>query len=194
MPFETERRIHDNPPTPEQLHTLASIGVRSAVSRERFKTLQRTPNAHYFVDELDLLTDVPTLEDDMPTQVRHRMAMRVGARPPQDRYGKVWSLKYLDTYFAEDTLGEWRAERSTYSFEWTRGKVLVADRSLRLVGFESPYDSDDLETQLDHFQVRDDAAAILQAQEELRTVTEADCDELIKDMSEYFTVIDAVNR
>lgn len=197
MPFDTERLIHDNPPTPEQLHTLASIGVRSAVSRESLKTLRRTSNAaHFLVDELDLSFDMPTAEDDAIRQVRHRMAMRVGARPPQDGLGKVWSLKYFDTYFgyAEDAPEKWRGERSTYRFEWTRGKVLMAERSLRLVNFDSPYDKDELEAHLDHFQLRDDDVAILQVQEELRAVTQPDCDELIKDTSEYFSVVDAVNR
>jgi len=193
MSIEAERLVHADAPTQEQLQRLASIGIRSAVDRGRFKSIQRKRQAHYFIDELDLLAD-GVVEEDTPTQIRHRMAVRIGVRPPQENLPKTWSLKYFDTYFVEAQPGEWKGERSVYQFEWTRSRILMANRTLRLVGFEAPYDQDDLEAQLDHFKIRDDDAAILRVSEELRTVTEDDCEELIKDMTDYFTVVDSVSR
>lgn len=194
MPFDAERLIHDNPPTAEQLHSLASIGIRSAVSRERFKSLKQTRGAHYFVDELDFLADI-SVQEDTPTQIRHRMAVRVGARPPQDGLAKVWSLKFFDTYFvqSQSTPDAWVGERSTYRFEWTRGRVLMADRALKIVGLPELYE-ESLENDLEHFRLRDDAAAILQASNELRTVSADDCEELKLDMMEYFSVLESVQR
>ena len=194
MSLEAERLVHDNPPSAEQLHTLASVGVRSAVSRERFKTLKRTRGVHYFIDELDLLADAQ-VEEDTPQQIRHRMAVRVAARPPQDGTEKVWSLKYFDTYSVESQKepGTWVGERSTYRFEWTRSRVLMAERALRLVGFPTVRE-DNLESDLEHFRVFDDDAAILSVSDELRMVSSDDCDELIRDMSEYFSVIESIDR
>ncbi len=189
MPIESERLIHDNAPTTEQLRRLASVGVKSAVTRERFKTLRRSKGVHYFVDELDLLIDAT--QRDEPAQVRHRMAVRIGVRPPSQDTPKVWSLKYFDTYSVEPEPGVWRAERSTYRFEWTRNQILMADRALRLVGFNTPHD-EDLDYYLDHFSIDDDSAAILEVEDDIRMVTADDCEELIKDTSEYFRVVDAV--
>jgi hypothetical protein len=194
MPFDAERLIHDNPPTPEQLHALAAVGVKSAVSRERFKTLKKNQGVHYFIDELDHMIATEA-EEELPMQIRHRMAVRIAARPPQERSDKIWSLKYFDTYFVEsrDEPGNWVGERSTYRFEWTRARILMADRTLRLVGFPAPYE-ENLENDLEHFKVSDDDAAILQVSEEMRMVSSDDCDVLIKDMSDYFSVVEAASR
>jgi len=194
MSLDAERLIHENPPAIDQLQTLASVGVRSAVSRERFKTLSRTRGVHYFIDELDLLSDTQ-VEEDTPMQIRHRMAVRVAARPPQDGLPKTWSLKYFDTYFVESpsTPGSWVGERSTYRFEWTRSRILMADRTLRLVGFPSPRE-ESLENDLEYFKVRDDDAAIIGVSDQMRMVSGDDCEELIKDMSNYFSVVESVDR
>lgn len=192
MPFETERLTHVNPPTPDQLRELANIGIRSAVARKRFKPIRRLENTHYFVDEVDLLSDAASAEEN-PAQIRHRMALRIGVRPARDGEDKVSSLKFLDTFFVEATPGEWRAERSTYRFEWTRRRVLMADRVMRLVGFGEAYDKS-LQDDIEHFRIQDDAAALLQVSEELRMISADDCEELKRDMSDYVSVVETVSR
>jgi hypothetical protein len=194
MSIEAERIVHENPPTPEQLHTLASIGVKSAVSREKLRTLRNTKGVHYFVDELDHIVSTSESEE-LPMQIRHRMAVRIAARPPENRTDKIWSLKYYDTYFVEsrNSPGNWLGERSTYRFEWTRSKVIMADRTLKLLGF-SLVDDDSIERDLDNFSIPDDYAAILNANNEMKMVSSEDCDDIIKDMSKYFTSVESENN
>lgn len=194
MSLETERLIHDNPPAPEQLHELVSIGVRSAIARERLRTLRSVKRAHFFVDELDLLMNI-SFDKVEPAQVRHRLAARIGARPAGYENPKTWTLKYIDTYFVEAAPGAWIGERSTYRFEWTRERVLMADRAIKLVGLEPLYTEDqELDVSLEHFSVRDDTATILHATEQLKLITADDCDELIADVSNYLTVVESVYK
>ena len=130
---------------------------------------------------------------DEPSQVRHRVAMRVGAYPATAESEKKWSLRYINTYSVEANPGVWLAERSTHSFEWTRSRILLASRSLRLVGFDVAA-IESLEDVLDTFRLDDDSAAMLHASNQMQTVTSEDCDELIHDASEYFGIINTVNR
>ncbi len=189
MSLETERLVHEQAPTQEQLRNLAFIGVKSAVQRERLRTLNRASNAHYFVEEIDLLGDVNL--EDVPVQMRHRLAMRVGVRPPKDGMPKIWSLKFLDTYSVEARPGEWQFERSTYRFEWTRSKTLMADRATRLVCL-GDYIPDELDWYLDRFSIPNDAIDILAASEQLRMVTADDCDELTNEVTSYLNVVEGV--
>lgn len=192
MSIEAERYVNETPPTPEQLHKLASVGVRSAVSRKRFKTMKSRSGVHYFIDELDFLAEMPTDVED-PVQVRHRIAARVAAYPAHAGGAKSWSLKYFDTYFTEPTPGVWRGERSTYRFEWTRGRVLLAERTMRLIGFGvDPIDT--VEETLDRLHLPDDTVPLLQVENELQAVTDKDCEDLIVDMSNYFSTVDTMNR
>lgn len=189
---DTERIVTDTPPTPEQLHKLASIGMSSAAARERILSRKEKKRAHFVIDELDLL--LHTAQDsDEPSQVRHRIAMRVGAYPASRDSEKQWTLKYADTYSVEATPGIWTAERSTYRFEWTRSKILLAKRTIQLFGVDA-WQGETVEDELDHFHLRDDSAEILHASNQFETLTSDDCDELMRDMSEYFGAIDAINR
>jgi hypothetical protein len=190
MSIETERLVSDTPPTAEQLHKFASIGVRSAAARERLKT-GRT-GAHFLVDELDLMVDASDVSDE-PSQVRHRVAMRVGAYPANAESEKMWSLRYINTYSAEAQPGVWLAERSTYSFQWTRSRMLVANRALSLIGFNTPR-IESVEDALDTFRIDDDSVAILHASNQLQIVTDEDCEELIQDASEYFSTLNTANN
>lgn len=190
MPIEFERVVPNNPPSIDQLQTLASIGIKSAIERNRYKKHARIQGMHYFVDEYDR-TDYSLEEEYLPVRIRHRMAMLVGARPPEDRGMKTWKLTYFDTYNARSIEGSNRGARSIYRFEWDRRGVTMADRALRLTGFNVSSEQG-LDYNLENFRIADDAAAILQLSEEIRTVTDEDCEELIKDMSDYFMAADAV--
>jgi|GEM_PF-2381226 len=193
MSFEAERLIHDTPPTIEQLRRLASVGVRSAVAREKFRDLRLHDNTHYHVDELQFRVGETHEENDvfLPYEVRHRVSARIGVRQATAETPKTWSLKFFDTYFSKPRTPNsyWRAERSTYRFEWTRARVLMADRTLRLVGFDDGRD-EDLEYYLDHMLLRPDEATFLSIEDDLRMISEADCDELIKDTADYFSTLE----
>lgn len=190
MSFEIERRVSENPPSPAQLKELATLGMRSAVARERFRTLSRIKNAHYYIEEVDR-EDFMLDDGYLPVSIRHRMALRVGSRPSTHGLPRTQSLKIIDTYFAQDNVGTWRGERSTYRFEWSRARTLMADRTLRLVGFGEEYPGADnpLEYRLDHFRINDDAIPMLAVTDDLSMVTSDDFEELQKDMREYINAL-----
>ena len=190
MSFEIERRVSENPPSPAQLKELATLGMRSAVARERFRTLSRIKNAHYYIEEVDR-EDFMLDDGYLPVSIRHRMALRVGSRPSTHGLPRTQSLKIIDTYFAQDNVGTWRGERSTYRFEWSRARTLMADRTLRLVGFGEEYPGVDnpLEYRLDHFRINDDAIPMLAVTDDLSMVTSDDFEELQKDMREYINAL-----
>lgn len=195
MMDQRERIIPENAPTHEQLRRLAAIGVNSAVQRNTLKHVRRrregmTEPSHYVVDEIDLMGDA-LLDQDEPTQVRHRMAIRVGARRRDDE-PKVLSLKFFDTYWVEHAPGEWRGERTLYRFEWNRSSVLMAERAFRLIGIEQP--DMDLEYYLDHLAIKDDMADIWHAEQEVGTVTSGDCEQIITAAHDYFSVVDALHE
>ena len=189
MSFETERIIHEDAPTPAQLHKLAKIGIGSAAMKLSLRSIPRAEGAHYFVDEMDLMDGL----DFEPLQARRRIAMRIGVRPPADGNSKVWSLRYFDTYHVEPTPNDWKTMRSIYRFEWTRTRALLAERTLRIVGDQQSQ----LKTLDEYFDqgvsFRDDAAQILSVEEEMRAVSRGDCEEVIDAASDYFRLIDSVS-
>lgn len=191
MSLEHERIINSDAPTPTQLHKLAAIGISSAASRERLKHLKRSGRAHYFIDEIDLAGDF-SLADDEIVQIRHRMAVRVGVRPPEPGLQKSWSLKYFDTFWAESRPGVWLGGRTMYRFEWNRNRATLAERTLRVVGIDRPDET--LDSYLDRFSVRDDDAAILSVRQDVENVTGEDCEDLMRDASDYFGVIDRMQK
>lgn len=192
MSFEAERYIHDNAPTPDQLQRLASVGMRSAVSRGRLRTVTpRTRNAplHYFIDEYNAYVDSA---NEGFLQVRHRMTASVGAKNIEGAE-KRRTLTLFDVYFIEPDSGGETAARAVYQFEWTRRRTLMAQKTLSVLSQESS-NGVALDEQLDRFRVLDDAAAILGASEEMRMVTGEDCEDLAVDMSNYMDVIEAMHH
>lgn len=196
MSIDFEHRIAETPPRIRQLRQLASIGIKSAIERDRFRTLSRNSSTHYFVDEFTKMIggEDDEIENDvfLPFEVRHRMAIRVGVRPPDGYVPKTWSLKFFETYFTRPYTPDrqWHAARSTYRFEWVRDRITMADRSLQLVGFDDMPGEGELDYSLEHFNVPSDIIGLLAVEDELRMVTEEDCDELIEDAREYFTTIE----
>lgn len=191
MSLEHERIISPDAPTPTQLHKLAAIGISSAASRERLKHLKRSGRAHYFIDEIDLAGDFSPAEDEI-VQIRHRMAGRVGVRPPAPGSPKSWSLKYFDTFWAESKPGVWLGGRTLYRFEWNRMRTTLAERTLRVVGIDRPDES--LDAYLDRFSVRDDDITMLSVKQDVENVTSEDCEDLMRDASDYFGVIDRMQK
>jgi hypothetical protein len=193
MSFETERLIHENAPMPDQLQALASVGMRSAVSRGRLKTANlksRTRPLHYFIDEYNAYVDSPT--DAAFLQVRHRMTASVGAKQG-DGEERRRTLALFDVYFIEPETGGETAVRSVYKFEWTRRRTLLAQRTLSVLS-EHSSNGIALDDYLDRFSIADDAASMLGVSEEMRTVTAEDCDDLTETMAEYMGVIESIHH
>lgn len=189
--LDYEQFIHDDAPEPAQIKRLASIGVSSAAARNRLKQLSRSNRAHYFVEEMDF-SGVPVegAEHSYPVRVRHRMAGRVGLRLVGG-YGKVWSLKYFDTYWMNSLEAGWQGSRALYRFQWDRSKTLMAERSIRLVSSSISNDLPDLYHQLDHFNMTADEAAFLAIKDDFRKVTAEECEDLIQESYDYFQRLDA---
>lgn len=183
-----EQIIHEDAPEPAQIKRLASVGIASAAARRRLKTLQRSKRAHYFVEEVDFLAE-STEGSDFPNEIRHRMAGRVGLKLV-DGYSKVWSLNYFDTYWFNSENAGWQAARALYRFKWDRSRTLLAERSLRMVGDTVDNDIGSLADQIDSFRVLDDDAALLLARDDFRRVTADECEVLIKESQDYFSVIE----
>jgi hypothetical protein len=191
-----EHYIGEDTPTHSQLRRLASIGVRLAVHRDKLRLFsRRTPEgmnvkAHYVVDELDIF-DNHALEEGDLNRISHRMAIRIGSRRGDDGL-KVMSLKFFDTYAIEDhESGVRLGERTRYRFEWNRARILMADRTFRLIGVYHP--EDELEYYLDRLNFPDDTADILYAEQQLGTVTEGDCEQIIEAAHDYFGKVDSMH-
>lgn len=183
-----ELLLSKTPPTPEQLRNLAMIGVRSAVGRNRLKHLKNASRAHFFVDEVDTLNEAK-MPDDL-TDIRHRMAGRIGVREPHGSRPKQWSLKYFDTFWVQQEDDNWLAERTIYRFEWNRLRVTMAQRAIRIIG-DNSYDPDTgLDYTLEHPIIPTDAIEMLHVQQEMEMVTYGDCAELIAESKEYFRLLD----
>ena len=187
MSIDIERRISDTPPTPEQLHKLAAIGVSSAVAREKLRMHPSQLNARFVSDELDLDTDTACDNEDLPSRARHRLTMRFGARLSEEGE-RIRSLKYASTYSVEFAPEFWVAERATHRFEWTRQKVLLAERAIIITGLGEPQ-VETLADVFDNFKLRDDSVDILHASDQFQEITADDCEELIADMDEYFRAL-----
>lgn len=100
-------------------------------------------------------------------------------------------MKYYDTYWANAD-GTWLGERTLYRFEWNRTRTLLAERTFRLVGIDQP--DFDMGEQILNFSFPDDAADIWHAQQQVETVTRDDCEELIRDATNYFEEIEAIHN
>lgn len=188
-----ESLIHEDAPTPEQIQRLAQVGVRSAVLRHRLKTYTRSRRAHYFIDELDMLSDgeLSMPNDNFPQEIRHRIAGRVGTRTNEDG-SRVWSLKYFDTQWVNSEDAGWQASRVLYKFECDRRKTLMASRAIRFVSNSGGEDKD-LQDYIDNFYIPEDEPTILAANESLSQVTAEDCEGLTAQLEEYFATIEAHN-
>jgi len=177
--------LSDLPPTPDQLHRLASIGVSSAAERQKLRSMAKYKRAHFFVDEVDMPLDH---EDQVEVGfVRHRMAGRVGIRAATHQSPKIWSLKFFDTYFVEQEPGKWVGERTLYSFEWNRLRVEMARRSIKLISDYEESVEHGIDDLIDNFSVPEDMASMWHVRSQMEQVTADDCEELIEEAARYYS-------
>lgn len=191
MTLETERLIHENAPTAAQLRRLARIGLGHAASRNKLRSVQDSelkPLFRYFTD--DLYGEFDESEEGI-TMINHRIAMRFGLASLGEGDATVAHLHYFDTKRAYPVFGERLPPLQTvYKFEWSRGKVLLAEKSMRLLGYRIP-EPRSLESYLDSMVIPESIAPIedIEALDSLSHVTEQHCDEIIGEASAYFSRI-----
>jgi hypothetical protein len=190
MSVATERCIHFDAPNPVQLRQLAAVGIASAASRQGLKSPSQFPGSHYFIDSIDALTETRTV-DNGPVEVYHRVAGRAGRVMQGERDVKIrqWSLKFYDV-LAMRSKGMWLNAQTLYRFEWDDQRTLLAERRLRLVG-DSISGDRELGDIVDRFSVPDYMAALWHAGDEMLRVTAPECDALIRDMRDYFAIVEA---
>lgn len=191
MTFETERLIHDDAPTPAQLRRLARIGLGHAASRNKLRsgrTLELKQQYHYFAD--DLYGDFDEGEEGL-AMVNRRIAMRFGLVASNEDDSAIAHLHYFDTQRVYPVLGERLSPLQTiYKFEWSRGRVLLAEKSMRLLGYQMP-EPRPLESYLDSMVIPENIASIedIESLDALSRVTEQQCDTIIGEASTYFSRI-----
>lgn len=180
----------DLPPSLNQLKQLASIGAarpRKAAYGEPMDVQVK----YYAVDKLDSI--VVRGEDDNLESVRHSVGVRMGRRAV-DGVLDICRLEYHDSYRVERDTNQRIKAVTKYEFEWSEEEVLIARRSTSLTTDQDRLRSSDIGDDVLRFHVRDDAAAILDAEMKVEQVTRDDCTQLIADTTAYYAQVAAVNK
>ena len=180
-----ETYVGDNPPTTNQLFRLASLAMSAANAKKVHRPSPIKPRAHYSIQEAYYYNEAaPMLYDDYPTEIRHRMAVRIGRRTLDNIPLREWSLKFFDTYWYEQPEGRWSGIRTQYRFEWERDTVTLAERRLTIVPQTHRAELYDyLENATVHYGMTD----LLSAEMEMSQITKDDCEELIADAANYYS-------
>lgn len=189
---DDERLIHENAPTPMQLHRLASVGADFASRRQKFRPLKRTDErAHYFVDSYET-TQTEGAEGDRYHDIDHRMAGRIALKVVNG-YEKVWRFSLFDTYIVSgDGPGD-QAARSIYRFEWNRHETLRSERTIQAIG-ASARTAMSVEESLDALSFHGDELPMLELHNDFSQVNADDCDELTRETAYYFRRLDYQER
>jgi hypothetical protein len=180
----------ESKPTVNQLKKLAAIGASSTIENASRRRSERT-GEFYAIDKLDSIS--MRNEGDGLESIRHSMGMRMGKRVVDDAFS-VWKLEYFDTYRIDRYSDECVKATTKYRFEWNARSVLLARRASSLITIQDSLRSSDLGDEILRFHIRDDEAAILEAQMEFEQVTREDCDRLIDSTAAYYAQVRDVNR
>lgn len=175
--------VPENAPAPEQLFRLAAIGVKTAANRQRLRSMQRTPKAHFFIDEVYFLNESNANED--PSEIRHRMAGRIGRKAINSVALREWSLKFFDTFWVQQPNGHWSAGRTRYRFEWDRARTTLSERSITILESTGATHSSTIAELLESG-LQLEETELWNVRSDIAAVTAEDCDQLIADASEYY--------
>jgi hypothetical protein len=177
---------HQSPPSLGQLKKLASIGA-TRPRQATYGVSLHGQEKYFAIDSLDSI--VVRGEDENLESVRHSMGVRMARRALD-----VSRLEYLDVYRVADQSEDFVKSVTKYEFEWNAHEVLMARRRTTLTTDKERQHSRDLGDDILRFHVRDDAAAILDAEMAFEEVTGKDCSRLISDTTAYYEQVNAVNR
>lgn len=179
-------RHYESSPTVGQLEKLALIGA-TRPRKAAYGAPLHEQEKYFAIDSLDAI--VVRGEDENLESVRHSMGVRMARRALD-----VWRLEYLDVYRVADQSDDFVKSVTKYEFEWSLSEVLTARRSTMLTTDKERQHSRDLGDDILRFHVRDDAAAILDAEMAFEQVTYKDCTQFIADTTMYYAQVTAVNR
>lgn len=177
---------HESSPTVSQLEKLALIGA-TRPRKAAYGTPLHEQEKYFAIDRLDSI--VVRGEDESLESVRHSMGVRMARRALDS-----WKLEYLDVYRVADQSDDFVKSVTKYEFEWSEHEVLMARRWTTLTTDKERQHSRDIGDDILGFHVRDDAAAILDAEIAFEQVTYKDCNQFIADTTAYYAHVNAVNR
>lgn len=179
----------DTPPSLSQLKQLADIGATRP--RNTVSVADDAQMKYHTVDKLDGVV-VHGESDDLES-VRHSMGVRMGSRAVSDAF-EVRRLEYYDTYRVNYMADNHVKAVTKYQFEWNDEAVLLARRSTTFATDQERRRVSDLGDEILRFHLRDDAAAILDAEMKFEQMSHEDCEQFIADTTAYYAQVDDVNR
>lgn len=180
----------ENQPTIRQLQQLASIGASS--TKENASRRRNERNGEYYARN-ELYVDMPYDESDRVMPLKRAMNMRIGKLATGSCAFAGWRLDYFDVCFANRKPDEQTKVLTKYEFEWSAKQVLLARRSIALKAGHDTVQNSDLSDAILRFHVRDDVAALLEAQMDFEQMTHDDCDRLIDDTATYYAQLAAAS-
>lgn len=182
----SNEKLQTVPPSLEQLRKLAQIGA-ARPRKAAYGPSIHEQEKYFAIDSLDSIVvrgDGENLES-----VRHSMGVRMARQALN-----VCRLQYLDVYRVADQSDDFVKSVTRYEFEWNTREVLLARRRTALTTDKERQRTRDLGDDILRFYVRDDAAAILDAEMAFEQVTQEDCSQFIADTIAYYAQVEIVNR
>ncbi|MDB5186748.1 MAG: hypothetical protein JWM07_220 [Candidatus Saccharibacteria bacterium] len=179
----------DTPPSLNQLKQLADIGAKRP--RSAVGVTDDMQMKYHTVDKLYGVV-VRGESDDLET-VRHSMGVRMGVHAVEGTV-EVRRLEYREAYTVNYTSESHVKAVTKYQFEWNDEAVLLARRLATFATDQERRHVSDLGDDILRFHLRDDAAAILDAELKFEQMSHEDCERLIADTTSYYAQVDDVNR
>lgn len=179
-----EIAVSNNPPTASQLFRLGALSMTAGRNTNKLRTMHSTPRAYFHVQEMHYMNEASGLETNYPTEIRHRMAVRIGRKVVDNIAMKQWSIRLFDTQWYEHPEGIWDGVRTVYRFEWGYDATTIADRQLYFVPKTQQYE---MEYYLEHAALLGQAIDLMDTALEMSQVTAGDCELLIADIANYYT-------
>lgn len=178
-----ETTVSENPPMANQLFRLAAHAMSTGRSTNKLRTMQSTPRAYFHVQEMHYFNEASLEIADYPTEIRHRMAVRIGRKVVDNIPIKKWSMRMFDTLWYEQPEGEWDGIRTTYRFEWDRNTTTLAER---MSYFVPKAQQPEMDYYLEHASLIGRSIDLMDVALEMSQVTAGDCEVLIADVASYY--------
>lgn len=160
-------------PSPGQAFRIASIGMTLANRQGKTRPSREAENAHLFLPKRS--------EEAVVTEQEKMMIKTHGFLGRIAKVGyRQWSMRITEPFWVEgEDQSDW--SRNIYKLEWTSDRVTRAEKQIII-----PHD-DEIVSNLQPEEVSPDIFMpdILHADQQMRSLTAADCQVLIRDMNEF---------
>lgn len=179
-----EITVSDNPPSAHQLFRLAAHAMSSGRNMNKLRTMQSTPRAYFHVQELRYMNDTVELDgNSYPTEIRHRIAVRIGRQVLDNTPIKKWSIRLFDTKWYERPEGQWDGMRAIYRFEWDRHQATLAERT---TFFVPKAQQPEMDYYLENASWIGQTIDLMNIAFDMAQVTAGDCELLIADTADFY--------